>query len=291
MGELGSWLMRAREARGLTLEDAERDTRISRRYLQALESEQFEVIPAPVYARGFLRSYSQYLGLDPQEMLALFPREEEPAYTAPAAPARPGTRQPPSAVGPARPAWRRPGPASQQPSRPGGAARPGQAEMPFEPTIGIDIGVPVQTRRIQTDPASQTRSLAIAFVAIIAVLGVILVAMLISRMGDDGGSPAPGLSTSKDDVDDSETGSTPEDADTPVPAGASGLEVTPGIVPNVTGETAEKARLAIAEAGYVVKERHDKSTQPKGTVVQQSPAPNVELQQGLEVTIVISDGP
>lgn len=163
--------------------------------------------------------------------------------------------------------------------------------MPFEPTIGIDIGVPVQTRRIQTDPASQTRSLAIAFVAIIAVLGVILVAMLISRMGDDGGSPAPGLSTSKDDVDDSETGSTPEDADTPVPAGASGLEVTPGIVPNVTGETAEKARLAIAEAGYVVKERHDKSTQPKGTVVQQSPAPNVELQQGLEVTIVISDGP
>ena len=71
MGELGSLLTRAREARGLTLEDAERDTRISRRYLQALESEQFEVIPAPVYARGFLRSYSQYLGIDPQEALAI----------------------------------------------------------------------------------------------------------------------------------------------------------------------------------------------------------------------------
>ena len=76
MGELGS----LREARGLTLEDAERDTRISRRYLQALESEQFEVIPAPVYARGFLRSYSQYLGLDPQETLAMFPREADPEY-------------------------------------------------------------------------------------------------------------------------------------------------------------------------------------------------------------------
>lgn len=291
MGELGSWLVRAREARGLTLEDAERDTRISRRYLQALESEQFEVIPAPVYARGFLRSYSQYLGLDPQEMLALFPREEEPAYTTPTTPTRPGTRQPPSAVGPARPAWRRPGPASQQPSRPGGAARPGQAEMPFEPTIGIDIGVPVQTRRIQTDPASQTRSLAIAFVAIIAVLGVVLVAMLISRMGDDGGSPAPGMSKDTGTPEGSGTANTPANGKTQVAAGASGLEVTPGIVPNVTGQTAEKARLAIAEAGYVVKERHDKSTQPKGTVVQQSPAPNVELQQGLEVTIVISDGP
>ncbi len=80
MGELGSLLTRAREARGLTLEDAERDTRISRRYLMALESEQFEVIPAPVYARGFLRSYSQYLGLDPQETLAMFPREDDPEY-------------------------------------------------------------------------------------------------------------------------------------------------------------------------------------------------------------------
>src|SRR5258706_6656387 len=78
MGELGSLLSRQREARGLTLDDAERDTRISKRYLQALESEQFEVIPAPVYARGFLRSYSQYLGLDPQEMLSLFPREGAP---------------------------------------------------------------------------------------------------------------------------------------------------------------------------------------------------------------------
>ncbi len=293
MGELGSWLIRAREARGLTLEDAERDTRISRRYLQALEAEQFDVIPAPVYARGFLRSYSQYLGLDPQEMLALFPREEEPAYTAPQPSPRPGTRQPPSAVGPARPAWRKPGPPAPQPSRPGRGARPGTPEAPFEPTIGIDIGVPVPARRIKTDPASQTRSLAIAFVAIIAVLGVILLAMLITRMGDDSSSPAPGLSSNSNSDDPAGDGAkgSPTAAGTKVPAGASGLEVTPGVVPNVTGQTAEKARLAIAEAGYAVKERHDKSTQPKGTVVQQSPAPNVELQAGLEVTIVISDGP
>ena len=56
--DIGGELTRAREGRGLTLEDAERDTRISQRYLQALEDERFDVIPAPVYARGFLSSNS-----------------------------------------------------------------------------------------------------------------------------------------------------------------------------------------------------------------------------------------
>src|SRR3990172_3331857 len=170
MREIGSWLVRAREARGLTLEDAERDTRISRRYLQALESEQFDVIPAPVYARGFLRSYSQYLGLDPQEVLALFPRDDDLAYASSTTPSssRPVSEQPVSAVGPARPTWHRP--PQEKASVPARKkARPGQQEMPFEPTIGIDIGVPSPTRRIKTDPASQTRSLIVLVVAIGAI--------------------------------------------------------------------------------------------------------------------------
>jgi transcriptional regulator with XRE-family HTH domain len=72
---LGRILADAREARGLTLEEVERETRISRRYLQALESEEFDVFPARVQARGFLRLYAQYLGVDPAEMLALFPSD------------------------------------------------------------------------------------------------------------------------------------------------------------------------------------------------------------------------
>ena len=48
MGELGNSLSRARRARAITLEDVERDTHVSRRYLQALENEDFEVFPAPV---------------------------------------------------------------------------------------------------------------------------------------------------------------------------------------------------------------------------------------------------
>src|ERR687896_2076991 len=73
MAELGNTLSRARRARGISLEDAERDTHVSRRYLQALESEDFSVFPAPVYARGFLRTYSRYLGLNPEELVRVFP--------------------------------------------------------------------------------------------------------------------------------------------------------------------------------------------------------------------------
>jgi hypothetical protein len=73
MAELGNTLSRARRSRGITIEDAERDTHVSRRYLQALESEDFSLFPAPVYARGFLRTYSRYLGLNPEELVRVFP--------------------------------------------------------------------------------------------------------------------------------------------------------------------------------------------------------------------------
>ncbi len=73
MGELGNTLSRARRARAITLEDVERDTHVSRRYLEALENEDFSIFPAPVYARGFLRTYSRYLGLNPDELMRIFP--------------------------------------------------------------------------------------------------------------------------------------------------------------------------------------------------------------------------
>jgi hypothetical protein len=72
---LGRILAETREARGIALEEVERETRIARRYLLALEEEDFGAFPAQVQARGFLRVYSQYLGLDSAEMLALFPND------------------------------------------------------------------------------------------------------------------------------------------------------------------------------------------------------------------------
>ena len=73
MSPLGKTLQKARQARGVTLEEVARETRISRRYLEALENENFGLLPAPVYARGFLRIYARYLGLEPAELMPLFP--------------------------------------------------------------------------------------------------------------------------------------------------------------------------------------------------------------------------
>ena len=77
---LGETLRRARLSKNVTFEDAERVTRIRREYLEALEREDFNKLPAPVYARGFLRSYAGYLGLDPGELMPFFPvgHVEEP---------------------------------------------------------------------------------------------------------------------------------------------------------------------------------------------------------------------
>jgi len=77
---LGETLRRERTTKGITLEDAERVTRIPRKYLEALELENFGILPAPVYARGFLRSYAAYLGLDAGDLLPFFPvgHVEEP---------------------------------------------------------------------------------------------------------------------------------------------------------------------------------------------------------------------
>ncbi|HUV94818.1 MAG TPA: RodZ domain-containing protein [Anaerolineae bacterium] len=72
MGEVGTRLREAREQQGLSLEQAEETTRIRRVFLEALEEERFDVLPGDVYARGFIRNYAQFLGLDPQELSASF---------------------------------------------------------------------------------------------------------------------------------------------------------------------------------------------------------------------------
>ncbi len=77
MSELGKTFSQARIQRGLTLEDCERDTRISKRYLDALEREDWKVFPAPVYSRAFLRTYAQYLGLNPAELMRVFQAQAE----------------------------------------------------------------------------------------------------------------------------------------------------------------------------------------------------------------------
>ncbi|RLT42134.1 MAG: PASTA domain-containing protein [Chloroflexi bacterium] len=72
---IGDILRQSRVDRGVTLADVEQDIRINRVYIEALENARFEELPAPVYARGFMRSYARYLGLDPDEALRAVPRD------------------------------------------------------------------------------------------------------------------------------------------------------------------------------------------------------------------------
>jgi cytoskeletal protein RodZ len=77
MSDLGELLRQARVYKGASLRDAERATRISRTYLEALESEDFAQLPPPAYARGIVKNYAQYLGLDPVAILALYDSSDD----------------------------------------------------------------------------------------------------------------------------------------------------------------------------------------------------------------------
>jgi cytoskeletal protein RodZ len=84
MGQIGEALRKAREEQGFSLAQAEEVTKIRAAYLQALEEESFAQLPGPVYVKGFLKNYAQYLGLDPQPLLSLYEAPELPVPNAPA---------------------------------------------------------------------------------------------------------------------------------------------------------------------------------------------------------------
>src|SRR5215210_2670464 len=62
--EIGRLLEQKRKERGLTLEEVEQATKIRKRYLTGLERENYAILPDAIYARGFLKTYANYLGLD-----------------------------------------------------------------------------------------------------------------------------------------------------------------------------------------------------------------------------------
>src|SRR2546421_11114122 len=66
MFEIGSSLREARLRQGLDFPELEQATKIRAKYLRALEDEQFDLLPAQTYVKGFLRGYAEYLGLDGQ---------------------------------------------------------------------------------------------------------------------------------------------------------------------------------------------------------------------------------
>ena len=68
----GAWLRSQRIGRGIELRTIADASKISLRYLEALEQDRFEILPAAVFAKGFLRQYSRFVGLDPEEVVNFF---------------------------------------------------------------------------------------------------------------------------------------------------------------------------------------------------------------------------
>jgi cytoskeletal protein RodZ len=75
MSDLGELLRKARDQRGLTLDDIQETTKIRKRYLEAIESGDHTVLPGPFYVRAFVKNYSEAVGLDPDEVLRLYQHE------------------------------------------------------------------------------------------------------------------------------------------------------------------------------------------------------------------------
>jgi cytoskeletal protein RodZ len=255
MAELGRVLFQARVARGLTIEDAERDTRISKRYLEALEREDFSAFPAPFYARAFLRTYAQYLGLDAAQLLAALPHARlEPDVS--------------------------PLPEISRPTTPGfsinwvvagivvlfllaaglllyrsGSEGEGGSLIPGRPTAApTEERAQAGTVEAPASPVEPTVE-------------------------------SPPVESSPEEVPTAEALPTQETQGRPIePTG-------PGVVPDFEGAALDAALAVLGDKGmrYVVIEVENKDV-PQGLVFDQSPTPGSELGDDESVTLVVSRG-
>jgi cytoskeleton protein RodZ len=74
----GETLRRERESRKISLSEVAASTKISRRYLQAVEEEELDRLPGGVFNRGFVRTYAAFLSLDPEPLVRDLERASEP---------------------------------------------------------------------------------------------------------------------------------------------------------------------------------------------------------------------
>ncbi len=75
MKTVGSILKEARLAKNLTLIDVEKVTKIREKFLDAIEQDAYQLLPSPIYAKGFVKNYGEYLGLDSTRVMAFFRRQ------------------------------------------------------------------------------------------------------------------------------------------------------------------------------------------------------------------------
>lgn len=96
MSDLGLLLRKAREQRGYTLDDIQEITKIRKRYLEAIETGDYKVLPGSFYVRAFVKTYAETVGLDAEEVLRLYHKELPKAQAPEAGAPEPSYIQPKS---------------------------------------------------------------------------------------------------------------------------------------------------------------------------------------------------
>lgn len=77
MSTLGEELKRLREHKGLSIREVAEATHIGGRFLQAIEADNYSILPGGIFNRGFVRSYARFIGLDEEQALVLYNQQLE----------------------------------------------------------------------------------------------------------------------------------------------------------------------------------------------------------------------
>jgi len=191
--EVGDQLRRARESKHWSLEEAEKTTGIRKRFLQAMEEGRWDALPGELQVRGFLKSYSNHLGLNGEEMLALHERRVQSAQTTTALQA--ASPQRPVTVRPAPPQSAKPKPPVAQPTRP---VTPTAAQTQPAPQPAAPVAAPsALPKPLASSTAATTQkilsqlpswlTLEVGLIALAAVLVMCVIVLLVSLLT----APAP----------------------------------------------------------------------------------------------------
>jgi hypothetical protein len=106
MAEIGSTLREARMRARIDISEVEARTKIRAKYLRAIENEEWDLLPGPVYIKSFLRTYGDYLGLDSRMLIDDYKRRYERPADNELQPIAPSSRERALAArGPLLPPW------------------------------------------------------------------------------------------------------------------------------------------------------------------------------------------
>lgn len=283
---LGEWLRAERVRLGFSYAEVERDTHINRAYLEALEGEHYDALPAPVYTRGFVRLYARRLGIDPAVAVALLPEALPiPPGLEPSAALRRHGRESPAIALPRLPSMRVPSlrvpemrdprPGLRLPSVPSGRVRlPGGSVSPEARRwglAGLGVGILLLAAMFLPryfDAAGDTTGTGGTTTSATAQ------ATVQAQGGGAGGAVQPQATLAVGPTTGTAAGA---------PAGRP--------VANLAGLTRADAQARLGEAGLTsVVVEIASATVPQGQVMSQQPAAGTPVNPGDNVTLIISRG-